>query len=187
MLGDILRFLFDIGFTLFGAALVLRAWIQVARVHPFHPIPQAISRVTNWLVLPLRRIIPGYGGIDWASLVGAWLTAIVYLLVMALLAGAGDQVLSWFPAVLGIAVLTVLKWTLNLIVWVTLIQAILSWINPQAPAMSLLYTLTAPLLNPVRRVIPLVGGLDLSPLVVLIAAQVGLMVVERLSFSLFGL
>src|SRR5690606_20840449 len=112
----------------------------------------------------------------WASIVGAWLTALVYLLLIALL--AGTNALALLPASLGIAFFTVLKWTLNLIVWVTLIQAILSWINPQAPAMSMLYTLTAPLLNPVRRIIPLVGGLDLSPLVVLIAAQIGLMVVS---------
>lgn len=184
MLGDILRFLLDIGFTLFGAVLVLRTWMQVVRVPPYHPLPRGIAQVTNWLVMPLRRIIPGYGGIDWSCLVGAWLTALVYVLLLALLAGLGIGAL--LPAALGIALLMVVKWTLNLIVWITLIQAIMSWVNPRTPAMALLYALTAPLLNPVRRVIPLVGGLDLSPLVVLIAAQVCLMVVGHLSFSWFG-
>lgn len=184
MLGDILRFLLNIGFTLFGAALILRTWMQMVRFPPYHPVARAIAQVTNWLVMPLRRIIPGYGGVDWASIAGAWLAALVHVLLLALLAGVNPSVL--LPAALGIAVLTVVKWVLNLIVWITLIQAIMSWVNPRTPAMAMLYTLTAPLLNPVRRVIPLVGGLDLSPLIVVIAAQVGLMVVGNLSFSWFG-
>jgi len=185
MLGDILRFLLDIGFTLFGAALILRAWMQAVRFPPYHPAPRAIAQVTNWLVLPLRRVIPGYGGIDWSCIAGAWLAALAYMLLLTLLAGVNP--LALLPAALGIAVLTVVKWTLNLIVWITLIQAIMSWVNPRTPAMGMLYTLTAPLLNPVRRIIPLLGGLDLSPLIVIIAAQVGLMLVGHLSFNLFGL
>lgn len=184
MLGDILRFLLDIGFTLFGAALILRTWMQVVRFPHYHPLPRGIAQVTNWLVMPLRRVIPGYGGVDWSCIVAAWLAALVHLLLLSLLAGLSLGAL--LPAALGLAVLTVVKWALNLIVWVTLIQAIMSWVNPRTPAMALLYALTAPLLNPVRRVIPLVGGLDLSPLVVIVAAQVGLMIVGHLSFSWFG-
>ncbi|GAA5236102.1 YggT family protein [Verticiella sediminum] len=182
MFGDILRFLLEIGFTLYGAAFILRAWMQAARVHPFNPLTRGIAQATNWLVIPLRRVVPGFGGVDWASVVGAWLTGLVYTLL--LVAASGIGVLAALPVSLGVAALLVLKWTLNLIVWVTLIQAIMSWINPQAPAMGLLYALTAPILDPVRRILPRMGGLDLSPLVVIILAQVALMIVARMSYAL---
>lgn len=185
MLGDISRFLLDIIFTLFGAVLLLRAWMQIARVHPRHPVTHGVGQATNWLVMPLRRVIPGLGGIDWASVVAAWLVALVYVWLLILL--SGFNLLSALPSSLGVALLMVLKWSLNLIVWVTLILAIFSWVNPSAPMMPLLQALTQPLLAPIRRIVPMLGGFDLSPLVLLIAAQVGLMVVSRLSFQLFGL
>jgi YggT family protein len=185
MFGDILRFLLDISFTLFGAVLLLRAWMQLARVHARHPLTHGIGQATNWLVMPLRRVIPGFGGIDWASVVAAWLAALVYVWLLVLL--SGFNLMSALPASFLIAVLMVVKWALNLIVWVTLIMVIMSWVNPHAPLMSLLQTLTEPVLGPIRRVLPAPGGFDLSPLVVLVLAQIGLMMVARASFTLFGL
>jgi YggT family protein len=79
-----------------------------------------------------------------------------------------------------------LKWAFNVIVWVTLIQAVLSWINPLSPVMPVLYTLTAPLLDPIRRMLPRMGGLDLSPLVLLVVAQIVMMILNHLAFSSFG-
>ena len=78
---------------------------------------------------------------------------------------------------------TVLKWGVNLVLWLTLIQVILSWVNPMAPVMPVLQTLTAPLLDPIRRLLPTPGGLDFSPLVVLILAQVLIMVLEGFSYQ----
>ena len=75
---------------------------------------------------------------------------------------------------------------MNLIVWLTLIQAVLSWVNPLAAAMPMLRTLTEPLLAPIRRIMPNLGGLDLSPLALLILAQIAMMVLNRVSFALFG-
>lgn len=184
MFGDIVQFLLNILFTLFGAALILRCWLQYARVHPYHPVAQGIAQATNWLVHPLRRFIPGFLGIDWASLVAAWLTAVVYILLMV--AVAGFNALSALPAALGMGVLMVLRWALTLVVWITLIQVVMSWVNPMAPMMSLLQAITGPLLNPIRRVLPTLGGFDFSPLVLLIIAQIGLMVIARVNFNLFG-
>lgn len=185
MFVDIIRFLLDISFTLFGAVLLLRTWMQLARVHPHHPLAQGIGQATNWLVMPLRRVIPGFAGVDWASVVAAWLVALVYVWLLVLL--SGFNLMSALPASILIALLMVVKWALNLIVWITLIMVIMSWINPHAPLMSMLLTLTQPVLGPIRRVLPTPGGFDLSPLVLLIAAQVGLMMVTRASFSVFGL
>ena len=103
-----------------------------------------------------------------------WLVAIGALIPAALL-----------PAAMGSALIMAIKWALNLIVWLTLIQAVLSWVNPMAPLMPLLSTLTAPLLDPIRRILPR-SSIDFSPLVLLVVAQIVLMVLARLSYSLMG-
>lgn len=184
MFSDIARFLIDIVFTLFGAVLLLRAWMQAVRLHPANPVSRGVFQATDWIVKPLRRIIPGVGGIDWASIVAAWLTALVFLVLMLSVAGGNPMML--FPIGFGIALLTVLKWALNLLLWLTLIMAVLSWINPNAPAMPLLYQLTAPFLDPLRRITPRLGGFDIAPLLLFVITQVLLMVVARLSYSWFG-
>ena len=186
MLGEILRFLIEIIFTLFGAILLARAWLFAVRLHPFNPISQAIHQTTNWLVNPLHKVLPTGKSIDWSSLVAALLTAVVYLVLMWIVSTATMLPPGLFPAVLGAAVVTIGRWALNLIVWLTLIQAILSWVNPLATIMPVLRTLTVPLLEPIRRIMPNLGGLDLSPLVLIILAQVAMMVLNRISFSLFG-
>lgn len=187
MVRDILIFLLDIIFSLFGIALILRAWIFAIRLHPFNPYSQAILRTTDWLVQPIRRLIPVSGRFDWPSILACWITAIIYLLLTWLIAMGGLlPPASAIGAVLLTGLLVGLKWLFNVIVWVTLIQAVLSWINPLSPIMPVLYTLTAPLLDPIRRILPRMGGLDLSPLVLLVVAQVVMMILNHLAFSTFG-
>lgn len=186
MLSNTLNLLINVLFSLFGIALVIRAWTFAIRLHPFNPWSQAILRVTDWLVLPIRRLISPGNRVDWPSLVACWLTAFVYLLLTwVVLTGSLPPYQSLVPGLLA-AFLTMLRWTFNVILWATLIQAVLSWVNPMAPVMPILTTLTAPLLDPIRRIMPNLGGLDLSPLVLLIAAQVAMMFVQQLAFSLFG-
>jgi YggT family protein len=187
MLGDIARFLLNTVFTLFGAALLLRAWMQYVRVPPYNPVTHAIQQVTNWLVLPLRHIIPGVRGVDWASVVAALLASIVYVLLMVWIVGVDP--LALLPTLLIVAVLTFVKWALNLLIWLTILMALLSWLNPRSGAMPVLYQLTAPFLNPLRRILPNLGGLDLSPLLLFVIVQVLLMVVTRaaVSLTLFGI
>jgi YggT family protein len=181
-----LHFIINIVFTLFGVALLLRAWIFAIRLHPFNPYAQAVLRVTNWLVQPIRKVVPSGTKIDWPSLLACWLTALLFLvLTWSLFMGTLPPLQSLAPGLVA-AFLTMLKWAFNVILWMTLIQAILSWVNPLAPIMPLLQTLTAPLLDPIRRILPNLGGLDLSPLVLLIIAQVAMMVLQSMAFSLFG-
>src|SRR3546814_19191043 len=92
---------------------------------------------------------------------------------------------SLLPALLA-AVFTVLKWAFSLILWLTMIQAILSWVNPLAPIMPVLHTLIARLIDPIRRILPNLGGLNLSPLVLLVIATVAMMFVQRFASWLFG-
>src|SRR5207245_2384636 len=133
MFGDIARFLLNTVFTLFGTALLLRAWLQVVRMPPYNPVTNAILQATNWIVLPLRRILPSTRNIDWASVVAALIAAIVYVVLMAWLNGADP--LTLVPTLLIVAVLTFIKWALYLIIWLTILMALLSWLNPHSPAM----------------------------------------------------
>jgi YggT family protein len=186
MLGEILRFLLEIVFSLLGAALLARAWIYAVKLHPFNPMSQAIHQATNWLVQPLRSIIPSGKGFDGASLAGAYLIAVIFLSLLWLTSMGSMLSPKLIPGLLGAALVTVARWALNLVVWLTLIQAVLSWINPLAPIMPVLRTLTAPLLEPIKRIMPNLGGIDLSALVLLILAQIAMMVLNRISFSLLG-
>lgn len=186
MFSEPLHFIINIAFSLFGIALILRAWTYAIRLHPFNPYSQAVLRITDWLVQPIRKAIPPGNRIDWPSLIACWLTALVFLLLSwSVLTGQLPPVESLIPAVPA-ALLTVLKWAFNVVLWMTLIQAILSWVNPLAPIMPVLHTLTAPLLDPIRRILPNLGGLDLSPLVLLILAQVAVMFLQNFTFSIFG-
>lgn len=187
MIGEIFRFVLDIGFTLLGAILIARAWLQAVKLHPFNPISQAVYQATNWLVTPLRHVVPTRSGVDWASLLGALLAAIVYLVLLWFVSMASLLPIQAWPGVLGAAVATVARWTLNLVIWLTLIQAILSWVNPMATMMPVLRTMTAPLLAPIQRIMPNLGGFDLSPIVLLILAQIAMMVLTRISYQLFPL
>ncbi len=183
MISSILGFIFDIVFLLFGIALIVRAWAYAIRLHPFNPYSQAVIRLTDWLVQPIRKVVSPRGKVDLPSLLACWLTALVYLLATwIVLTGQLPAVQALLPALVA-SLLTVLKWALNLVVWLTLVQAILSWVNPMAPIMPVLHTLTAPLLDPIRRIMPNLGGIDLSPLVLLILAQVAMMIVQRFAFA----
>jgi YggT family protein len=186
MFSDVVHFLLNIVFSLFGIALILRAWLYAIRMHPFNPYSQAVVRVTDWAVQPIRKVIPTGNRIDWPSVLACWLTAFVFLiLTWVVLTGHIPAPDSLMRAALS-AVVMVFKWTFNVILWMTLIQAVLSWVNPMSPIMPVLQTLTAPMLDPIRRVMPNLGGLDLSPLILLVLAQVAMMLLERVAFSLFG-
>lgn len=175
---QILNFLVEILFTLLGIALILRAWTFAIRLHPFNPVSRAVIQTTNWLVMPIKKFIPTSNKIDWPSIFACWLVAIVYFLILIMLFSQGLPALNQLHIVFVVGTVTVGKWAFKVLLWTTLIQAILSWINPAAPIMPILRSITDPLLNPIRRVLPNLGGLDLSPLVLLIIAQVAIMLLE---------
>lgn len=186
MLSDILLFLLTIATSLLGIALLLRAWMHAVRLHPFNPYSQAIIRVTNWMVQPTRKVLSPGSLIDWPSLCSAWIVALAYLLLSWIIGTGSLPALGNLGPALIAALLTVARWMFNIILWTTLLQAVLSWVNPLAPIMPLVQTLTAPLLDPIRRILPNPGGIDFSPLVLLVLAQIAMMVVQRIAFSLFA-
>lgn len=179
MFTEIILFLLDTVFTLFGMALLLRLWMQLTRLPSRNPVSQGVFQVTDWIVRPLRRIIPGIGGIDWATVLAAYLTAVAFLVCRALVLDADP--LAFLPVILGLGVLYLLKWAISMVMWVTLLMAVLSWINPQSPLAGPIWHLTAPLLRPIQRVMPRLGGFDMSPLVLFVIAQILLMVIAGVS------
>jgi len=151
--------------TLLGGALLLRFWMQAIRVRPPSSVAQFTFQLSDWLVRPMRRIVPGVGGYDWASLIGAFL---IVLLATSVLFVAGWPA----QAVLLMACQRFLQWILYGFMALLVVEAIFSWINPHAPLAPFVRALNEPLLRPLRRVVPLVGNLDLSLLVALILLQI---------------
>ena len=173
---SILQFIVDIAASLLGGLLLLRFWMQAIRVRPPQQIGQFTFTLTDWLVLPLRRLVPGMGGYDWASLIGAFL---VVLLASSLLLIAGAP----WETVLLMALYRFVNWILYGFMALLIIDAIFSWVNPSAPLAPFVHALNTPILRPIRRVVPPIGGVDLSVLVALVLIQIIQFVVRQLFFG----
>ena len=174
MLNEALRFLLNTVFGFVVYASLLRFIMQWMRAPFRNPVGQAVTALTDWAVKPLRRLLPGFGGYDWASLVFAWVGQLAWL---AALAALGDAAFS--AAMLGylaiLAIVELIKAALWILIAAVLVQAILSWVAPDGPLAGVLNALTFRVLAPVRRVVPPLGGsLDLSPLIVIVIAQLAL-------------
>ena len=180
MLIRILSFLLDtLFFVLIGAAL-LRAWMNRLRVNMSAQPGVLVMAVSDWLVKPLRRALPkavAQSRVDWASLLAALLLALLYALLWAALVGALLNLSAgMLPALLLTGLKMLLRVALQLAFAVVLVYALLSWLQPGSPMYGLLGRLAEPLLAPLRRFIPSVGGIDLSALVLLLLLQIGRMV-----------
>jgi YggT family protein len=173
MLSTALAFLIDVVFGLFTYALLLRLVMQVMRAPFRNPLGQSVMALTDWIVKPLRRVMPGLRGIDWASLIAAYLFQFAWLLALYFAFGRGYALFGpGIPFLAVAAVIALVKALLWLTIIVVFAQAILSWVAPDGPLAGVLNALTFPLLRPVRRIVPLIGGtLDLSPLIVIVLAQ----------------
>jgi YggT family protein len=161
-----LVFLVQLVFGLYALVVMLRFLLQVVRADFYNPVSQFIVKVTTPALNPLRKVIPSIGGKDTASLALAWLVLSLELLLTFLILGQGPQpVLS---LLLGIPKL--LELVINIFLFAILIQVILSWVSPgnYNPAIGVIHSLTEPLLGPARRMIPPVGGIDLSPMLVMV-------------------
>lgn len=153
---------------IFAGFLLLRFWMQAQRIRPPAALAQAIFKLTDWLVHPIRRIIPGFAGYDWATLLAAILVALV---------AAGFIVWMISPVflieqVFIIGGITLAQWVIYEIMALLLLEVLFSWVNPSAPFAPFVRALNEPFLKPVRKLIPAIGGLDFSPMIILILLQV---------------
>jgi len=176
MIQDAIKFVIDALFSLFILAALVRFWMQALRASARNPIAQFTIALTDWAVRPLRRVIPGVFALDIASLVVAWLGEFILQVLLIVVSG-----LSPFanPAVLSVLLFLALVKMIRLSIYVfmgaIIIQAVLSWVNPYHPVAPFFDALTRPFLRPVQKAIPPVGGVDITPVLVLIFLQLVLM------------
>ena len=189
MLNQALLFLLDTLLTLVAAAFLLRFQMQLMRASFRNPVGQFLQAATDFAVKPLRRIIPGALGLDWASLVAAWMTQITLVTATFLLLGHG---MSFSTSLGGIAFLSIVKLlglAVNVLIWTVIVSAILSWVQPYHWLNALAGSLVHPLLRPLQKFIPAIGGVDLSPLALILIGQLLLMLpiawLEQLALRLF--
>jgi YggT family protein len=178
MLNDAIRFLLNVVFGLFVYTALLRFIMQWMRAPFRNPVGQAVTALTDWAVKPMRKLIPGFGGYDWASLVVAWLLQVLWLAAVTGLTAPASMLLTGPVAglIVCMALIELVKAALWIVIVAVFVQALLSWVAPDGPLAGVLNALTFPLLAPVRRIVPPIGGaLDLSPLVVIVLAQLVLM------------
>jgi len=171
-------FLLDTVLGLFSLALLLRFYVQWSRIPYYHPVTRFLVTATDFVVRPARRVIPSWRGLDLSTFVLAWLAQFIILIGINLLADSGASVSILAFSLLALVKLAVM--TLDILFVMIIVQAVMSWINPHSPLAPVLESFTGPILEPLRRFIPPIANLDLSPLVALILLQVLMMVVENL-------
>ena len=174
-----LIFLIDTLFDLYIIVLMLRFILQQVRADFYNPISQFIVKATAPVLNPARKLIPGVGGIDVATIIVVVAFIAIKIAIISMLSGYSPSLL----ALLVTGIRDFITLALNIFIFAIIVQAILSWINPDPynPVAGVLFSITRPVLQPFRRLIKPIGGLDLSPLFALIA----LMFVERLIVYLF--
>jgi YggT family protein len=175
---DIVRALLDILGSLLVGLLLLRAWASAIGMPARNPLAHFARALTDWMVRPIARVVPSRGRVEWAALVGALITTMLIVAAKTTVFGlpfAPDRLL------LG-SVVQLINWALTLVIWVTLIYVIISWVNPLAPVAPALSILLRPMLAPIQRIIPAIGGIDLSPMVLLIIVYLLQMIINRVVF-----
>jgi YggT family protein len=180
MLNQIAQFILETGFGLLVFVLLARFYMQLVRAPFRNPVGQFLTALSDWMVLPARRIVPGLRGLDLATLACAWLAEAVLLWLVLMLRGVSIDSGTDFLAIGGLAVVELVRATIQITVAVVVVQVVVSWVSPHAPLAPLFNALARPLLRPFRRFIPLVGNVDLSPFVFIVLAQVLLIAISAL-------
>jgi YggT family protein len=168
MFGQIAIFLIDTVVSFFVFVLLARFHFQWLRVPFRNPMGEFVLATTSWAVLPARRVIPGLAGLDLATLLLAWLAQALGLWAQLAIAGAEPTAL----ALAAVAAVDLVRYSLYILIFAVFVQVAISWINPDAPLGPLFDLLTRPFLRPLRRYVPPVGRVDLTPLVLLVILYV---------------
>ncbi len=165
-----MSFLIQVVFDLYIMVVLLRIWLQAARADFYNPFSQFVVKATQPVVAPLRRIIPSIGSIDLATIVFAYLVTVIKFSLLVLVASNGA--VKFDTSLLFLSLLSVIKQFGHLVFWVLIIRAIMSWVSQgRSPIEYVFSQLTEPFLAPIRRIMPDLGGIDLSLLVVIILLQ----------------
>ncbi|PIJ48901.1 hypothetical protein BL250_16310 [Erwinia sp. OLTSP20] len=173
--------LLDTIIGLYVMVLLLRVWMQWARCDFYNPFSQSVVRLTQPLVKPLRRIVPAVGPIDTASLL---LALVISIVKFPLLLALQEHVLFFDKLFLLAGILSLLKTAGTLVFWLVIARSLMSWVSQgRSPVEYVLIQLTEPLMAPIRRILPAMGGLDFSGMVVILV----LYMLNYLGMNLFPL
>ncbi|SJL84939.1 YggT family protein [Vibrio palustris] len=165
-----LTFLVSTVLDLYIMVVILRIWLQAARADFYNPFSQFVVKATQPIVGPLRRVIPSLGSLDVATLLFAYVLCL--LKFVALVAISSGSMITLTPYLFLLSALSLVKAAGGLLFWVLILQAIMSWVSQgRSPIEFVFHQLTEPMLAPIRRIIPAMGGLDLSVLVLFIVLQ----------------
>jgi YggT family protein len=181
---EIANLLSEIAITIIGGACLLRCYLQYLKFnlspHSDNPIGLYLMPLTNWLVMPLRKLIPSVGRIDSACLLGAYLIVLAKLLLLGLLLGSIPPILS---LLIG-SVLELIGLVLSILVVLIIANIVLSWVGRGSPTQYMLAEILNPLLAPIKRILPSMGPLDLSPLILLVVIQIAQIVLSSIARNL---
>ena len=183
MLGQIAIFLIDTVVAFFVYLLLVRFHFQWLRVPFRNPVGQFVLALTNWAVVPARRVVPALAGLDLATLLLAWVIQVLGLWAQLAIAG-GEPTLA---ALAGVAAVDLVRYSVYILVFAVILHVAITWINPDAPAEPLLDMVTRPFLRPLRRYVPPVANVDLSPMVLIILLYVLLIPLSYLRMAAAGL
>lgn len=178
MLYQIASFLLDVLGGLFAGACLLRLYMQWQRVGFANPVGGLVFALTDWLVIPLRRVLVPVGRWDGASLVAALLLQLVQYFLLALM--WADSAWTWLP---WLALLGLMRVVVSGLTGLLIVHAVLSWVQGRSVLADMLARLSAPLLRPLRRVMPPINGIDFTPLLALVLLQVLMIVLGHLQAS----
>ena len=180
---EIFIYLVYVFFGLYLLAMLLRFVLQLVRADFYNPISQTLVKLTNPLVIPVRKVLPGYGGVDWASLLLAMILQMLMVLLLVLL--QTGALLPFLPLFLA-SLVGVAAYLVKIYFFALLGMIILSWVAPGGnnPAIFLLYQITEPVMAPFRKILPAMGGLDLSPILVFILINIIQIALQHMAVSL---
>jgi YggT family protein len=182
MLAQIGQLLVDAVAGFFVYLLLARFHFQWLRVPFRNPAGEFVVAMTNWIVVPARRVIPALAGFDVATLAAAWLLQAAAQWALAMLGGWEPGAAPGLAAGLlaAVSLVDLVRFSLHILVFAVAVQVVLSWVNPYAPMAPVFDTLARPFLRPIRRYLPPVANFDLSPLVLLVLIQVLLIALAHL-------
>jgi YggT family protein len=183
MFAQIANFLIDTVVSFLVFLLLARFHFQWLRVPFRNPMGEFLLATTSWIVMPARRVVPGLVGLDLSTLILAWLLQAFGLWAQAAIAGAEPSGL----AIAAIAGVDLVRYSVYILVFAVFVQVAISWINPDAPLGPLFDMVTRPFLRPLRRFVPPVGRVDLTPMVLLIILYVLLIPLNHLRLAVAGL
>lgn len=178
MLAQIGVFLVETVCGFFVLMLLTRFHFQWLRVPFRNPVGQVVLATTSWMVVPVRRLIPGVAGLDLASLLLAWAVQLLGLwAVRAGIIGVDTGALT----LAAIALVDLVRYSLYILLFAVFVQAVLSWVNPYTPLAPVFDAVTRPFLRPLHRFVPPLGGVDLTPLILIVILYVLLIVLSHLA------